>query len=93
MNVPDRIRQRLASLEPQTLELYDESHEHVGHAGARGGGGHFQVLIVSRQFTGKSALARHRMVYASVADMMKRDIHALAIKAYTPEELQRLFPH
>ncbi len=92
MSVTETIRQRLASLEPTTLELFDDSHEHVGHAGAKDGGGHYQVLIACTQFAGKSALARHRMVYATVADMMQRDIHALAIKAYTPEELQRLFP-
>lgn len=92
MSVAKAIKERLAHLEPVTMELHDDSHEHVGHAGAQGGGGHYHLLIVSEQFVGKTALARHRMVYASVADMMKRDIHALAIKAYTPEELAELFP-
>lgn len=93
MDTLQALRQRLASLEPDTLELYDDSHEHAGHAGAQGGGGHYQLLVVSRHFDGLSAVARHRMVYGAVGDMMRREVHALAIKAYTPEELARLFPH
>ena len=87
MNVAERIEQRLACLQPESLELLDESSLHVGHEGARGGGGHFQLVIVSKAFCGKPTQARHRMIYDALAPMMKKDIHALAIKAYAPEEI------
>lgn len=86
-NLTELIRQRLAALAPEALEVYDDSHEHAGHAGAReSGGGHFQVYIVSTLFAGKNAVARHRLVYRELADLMPGRIHALAIRAYTPEE-------
>ena len=91
-SVVTSIEQRLAGLEPELLEIYDESSEHVGHAGAQAGGGHYQVLIVSRRFEGQSRLARHRMVYEAIGAMMQTQIHALAITALTPEELQEVFP-
>ena len=85
----ETIRDRLASaLAPTALEVDDESHRHVGHAGARDGRGHFRVRIVSAAFEGKSAIARHRAVYAALGDLMQTDIHALAIDARTPEEIR-----
>lgn len=87
MSVAQRIEQHLAALDPDSLELLDESGQHVGHEGAKDGGGHFRLLIVSKAFSGKSSQARHRMVYEALAPLMKKEIHALAIKAYTPEEL------
>ncbi len=81
------IRERLSRLAPDTLEVFDDSHEHVGHAGAKDGGGHFQLVIVSREFTGKPPVDRHRLVYEALGDLMPRQIHALAIRAYAPEEL------
>lgn len=81
------IRKRLAPLSPESIEILDESGEHIGHAGARDGGGHYQLIIVSGQFAGKSALARHRMVYSALGPLMHKDIHALAIKAYAPDEI------
>nr|WP_271679011.1 BolA family protein [Thermomonas mangrovi] len=83
-----RIRALLGeALQPQRLEVADDSHKHAGHAGARGGQGHFSVDIVSTAFAGKLPLARHRMVYAALGSMMEDDIHALAIRARTPDEL------
>lgn len=76
----DRLRQCLQSLEPAELELRDDSAQHAGHAGAREGG-HFHVRIVSSKFAGLAPLARHRLVYAAVADLMGRDVHALSIDA------------
>ena len=88
MSTADLIRQRLAALNPQTVEIFDDSHEHAGHAGAReSGGGHFQVFLVSEQFEGKNKVARHRMIYQAVGDLMPGKIHALAIQAHTPNEL------
>ena len=88
MTTADLIRARLAPLAPDALEVFDESHEHAGHAGAKDGGGHYQLVIVSRKFTGKPALDRHRLVYQALSDLMPGRIHALAIQAYTPEELR-----
>lgn len=87
MNVAQRIEQRLASLRPEALEILDESGRHVGHEGAKGGGGHYRLTIVSPEFTGKPVQQRHRMVYAALGPMMKKEIHALAIKAYAPGEI------
>ena len=87
MSIEDMIRERLSRLAPDTLEVFDDSHEHVGHAGAKDGGGHFQLVIVSREFAGKPQVARHRLVYEALGDLMPRQIHALAIRAYAPEEL------
>jgi BolA protein len=82
------MRQRLSSLAPVSLDLQDESGQHAGHAGARpSGGSHWQLTIVSEAFRGKSAVARHRMVYEALGDLMKQDIHALRIEAFAPEQL------
>ncbi len=85
-NLQTEIRQRLATLSPTTLNLEDESAQHAGHAGASSGG-HYQLTIVSPQFIGLNAIARHRLVYQSLGDLMQNGIHALAISAYTPDEL------
>ena len=88
MSLADTIRERLLPLAPETLEVFDDSADHAGHAGAReSGGGHFQVVIVSAAFAGQSRLARHRLVYDALRDLMPGSIHALAIVAHAPEEL------
>jgi BolA family transcriptional regulator, general stress-responsive regulator len=87
MGIEEMIRERLSRLGPESVEVFDDSREHAGHAGAREGGGHFQLVIVSREFAGKSAVARHRLVYDALADLMPKRIHALAIRAYAPEEM------
>lgn len=80
----DRLRAALESaLAPVTLAIRDDSAKHAGHAGAREGG-HFHVTIVAAAFTGRSAVERHRMVYAAAASLMGRDIHALSIDARAP---------
>lgn len=82
-----RLRELLtAALAPQALEIVDDSHKHAGHAGSRHGQGHFSVDIVSAAFAGKLPAARHRLVYAALGDMLQTDIHALAIRARTPDE-------
>lgn len=84
----DRIRAALqAALQPTALEVVDDSHKHAGHEGARDGRGHFTVRVVSPAFAGKAPLARHRAVYAALGEMMQTDIHALAIEARTPDEV------
>jgi len=81
------IRSRLeAAFAPDELEITDDSHRHAGHAGARDGRGHFHVRILSRHFTGKRTLERHRMVYAALGPLMQTDIHALGVTAVSPED-------
>lgn len=87
MTLADDIRARLAVLSPESVEVFDDSAEHAGHAGAKeSGGGHFQVFVVSERFGGCSRVARHRLVYDAVRDLMPHRIHALAIVAQTPAE-------
>jgi BolA protein len=84
------IRARIeAALAPAQLEVRDESHLHAGHAGARDGRGHFRVRVVAERFAGLPRLARHRLVYDAVGDLMQSDIHALAIEALTAAESRR----
>ena len=73
-----------AAFAPTSLLVLDESHQHVGHAGARDGRGHFAVEIVAEPFRGLNPLARHRAVYAALGALMQTDIHALSIKADAP---------
>ncbi|NYT59788.1 BolA family transcriptional regulator [Alcaligenaceae bacterium] len=75
------LTERLQALQPTHFELVDESHLHVGHAGSKDGASHFRLYIWTPQFTGLSTLARHRLVYDRVHDLMPYPIHALAIVA------------
>ena len=86
MSVSARIEESLAALEPEALEIQDESAKHAGHEGAKGGGGHYRLVIVSKRFSGVSIQMRHRMVYDALGALMRKDIHALAIKALAPGE-------
>jgi BolA family transcriptional regulator, general stress-responsive regulator len=73
-------------LDAEHVEVIDESHRHAGHAGAAGGGGHFRGLVVSHRFASLGRIDRQRMVYDALADEMRSEIHALSIRALTPEE-------
>ncbi|NYT65241.1 BolA family transcriptional regulator [Alcaligenaceae bacterium] len=75
------LRDRLSALNPTQLEIINESHLHVGHAGSKDGASHFRLIISCEQFSGLSVLARHRLVYHHVHDLMPFPIHALAIVA------------
>ncbi len=89
MSVEATIRGRLSTLEPVSVELVDESERHRGHAGWREGGGtHWRLEIVSPRFSGQPTLARHRMVYQALGELMHNPIHALAISARSPDELK-----
>ena len=84
----ENLQQRLQQvLQPSQLEVLDESHQHHGHAGANGSGfgTHFRVRITAGAFAGKSAVARHRLVYDALQDFMDRGLHALAIEAQSPQ--------
>ena len=88
MNLSERIKSKLQeSFTPVYLQLQDDSAAHKGHAGAKSGA-HFSLTIVSDLFQHKNLLARHRMIYASVNDLMQKDIHAFAIHALTVEEFK-----
>ena len=82
----ERMRERLQALQPQSVEIDDESALHAGHEGAKSGGGHYRLRLVSRRFAGLSRLARHRLVYDSLGSMMQREVHALSLVLQTPEE-------
>ena len=87
MSIAAEIRTRLAALDPVELELADESENHRGHAGYQAGGNtHWRLTIVSPRFAGKPIVARHRMVYEALGNLMQNPIHALAITARAPEE-------
>ncbi len=81
------MRACLAGLEPEALEITDESALHAGHAGARSGGGHYHLTIVSKHFAGQTMVARHRLVYQALGALMGSRIHALGITALSPDEL------
>jgi len=86
MDRRERIERKLRdALDPVELEVIDESHAHVGHAGAASGGGHFRARIVARAFQGLSLVERQRLVYRVLADEMAGDIHALALETRSPE--------
>ena len=87
MNTAERMREKLAALSPESMEILDESAKHAGHEGAKSGGGHYWLTIVSSRFSGQGTLARHRLVYETLGDMMHKEIHALSIKAYAPDEI------
>ncbi|MDO8789709.1 MAG: BolA family protein [Sulfuritalea sp.] len=84
--VMDAMRARLAALDPVSIEITDDSAKHAGHAGARGGGGHFRLTIVSSRFAGFRTMERHRLVYDALGPLMRQEIHALSISARTPDE-------
>ena len=87
MTTIEQIRERLTSLQAQTIDIADDSAQHAGQAGARSGGGHVRLKIVSPRFVGLATMARHRLVYDALGSLMQREIHALSITAKTPEEI------
>jgi BolA protein len=80
------IKEGLAILKPLEMEIEDEGHLHVGHAGAKSGG-HFKLYIVSESFDSMSQINRHKLIYSTLSELMKTDIHALSISAKSPKEL------
>ncbi len=81
-----KLRERLAAAH---VEVVDESALHAGHAGARGGGGHFRALVVSSRFQGLAPVAAQRLVYDALSDEMGGEIHALSIRTMTPESWRK----
>ncbi|MGR8934436.1 MAG: BolA family protein [Gammaproteobacteria bacterium] len=85
--IAEQIKERLiAALQPEHVQIVDNSEAHAGHAGARSGG-HFTVSIVASAFEGKSLVQRHQMVYKALGEMMHHQIHALGIEALSPHEI------
>ena len=85
MQLVDIIKSRLSALNPQSLEITDDSAQHKGHAGNTGGG-HFTLKIVSSQFSQKSQIIRHRLIYQALTDLIPQQIHALSILAISPDD-------
>ena len=87
MNIARQIHTALSPLAPTRLEVIDDSSRHAGHSGAREGGeSHFTVRITSDAFTGKSRVARHRLIYEKLQPLLDAGLHALAIDAKAPGE-------
>ncbi len=82
----EALRARLAVLSPTVLEIHDDGADHIGHAGAANGAGHFSLLIVAQNFSGLSRLERHQSVLREVGDLLPHPVHALSIRALAPEE-------
>ena len=94
MHRADRIEEALrAAFEPERLEVIDDSASHAGHGGFDARGSHFRIVLVSRTFTGKSRLARHRLVYDALASMLAHDIHALMLDLRAPGEMSNTPRH
>ena len=85
MNLTETIKTRLAVLEPISLDIQDDSALHAGHAGNTGGG-HFSIKIVSSQFSQKSSIMRHRLIYQLLTDLIPQQIHAISILAISPTD-------
>jgi BolA protein len=80
-------RKLRGALNPTAVRVIDESHRHEGHAGARPGGEtHFQVIVTSAAFAGKSRVERQRMIYNILAQELQNGVHALSMTARTPDE-------
>ncbi|POZ63442.1 BolA family protein [Chromobacterium alticapitis] len=86
-DTPRLLEAALQALAPEHLDIQDDSALHAGHAGARSGGGHYTLTIVSARFAGLSRVQRHRLIYQTLGELMNSRVHALAIRALTPEEL------
>src|ERR1700756_2402725 len=82
----DRIKDLLGPLEPLELQIEDESERHAGHPGARAGGGHYALRLVSPRFPGLTRLQRHRLVYDCFVYLMPGEIHALGMDLLSPKE-------
>jgi len=82
----EQMRTRLAVLAPIEIAIDDDSALHAGHEGAKGGGGHYRLRLVSERFSGLPRMARHRLVYHALEDLMQRDIHALSMTLLAPDE-------
>lgn len=88
MITKEAIAQQIkVSLSAESVEIEDQSHLHAGHAGAASGGGHYDVIVVAQIFEGLNTVARHRLIYEAVSDLMRKEIHALSIQAFGPTEL------
>jgi BolA protein len=93
MTMADRIRAKLeAGLNPVRLAIFDDSHRHQGHGGARPGGEtHFRVEVVAAAFTGLSRIERQRRIYALLAEELAGQVHALQLAALAPDEDQPVY--
>jgi BolA family transcriptional regulator, general stress-responsive regulator len=83
----EMLRRLNSALSPTRIELVDDSEQHRGHGGYNPAGeSHFTLRIESAAFAGKNRVARQRMIYAALGDLMAERVHALSIKATAPGE-------
>ncbi|MFH1805111.1 MAG: BolA family protein [Pseudomonadota bacterium] len=76
-----------AEFAPIHLEIIDDSAKHAGHTGADARGeSHFSVIIVTEKFDGQNRVARQRMVYGALDQLLKDRVHALALRTLSPSE-------
>lgn len=87
ITLQQEIQQRLTVLEPEFLDIVDDSAHHIGHTGAKNGGSHFHLTIISHCFNGLNRVAQHRLVYKILHDLIPTRIHALALKTMTPDDI------
>jgi len=85
----DRMRTRLSALAPVEIQIDDDSAQHAGHEGAKSGGGHYRLRLVSERFSKLPRIRRHRLVYDALHDLMQREIHALTMTLLAPDETTR----
>ncbi|MEE9331020.1 MAG: BolA family protein [Methylophilaceae bacterium] len=85
MSLIETIKGKLATLEPISLEIEDDSAAHVGHQG-NAGGGHFNIKMISSHFSQKSQIMRHRLIYQALNDLIPQQIHAISIVAISPND-------
>lgn len=85
MTIADQIRTKLAVLNPEHLELLNESHMHAGPATDS----HFKLVLVSAAFNGQRVVARHQQIYKLLAAELQGPVHALALHLYSPDEWQQ----
>lgn len=91
-NTESELRHCLEIFAPVKVDIIDDSALHAGHAGAKDGG-HYRLLIVSSAFDNKSTVMRHRMIYEAIGELMRSKIHALSIRALSPDEFAQSSSH
>ena len=89
MDIGDKIKQTLeSSLNLNHFEIKDFTGRHLNHE-QHDGGFHLEAIIVSNDFTDKTLIERHKLVYASLGDLMKHEIHAFSMKTLTNDEWKK----
>jgi len=73
-------------INPEQLRQWIEEGLACEHLQVDGDGHHFEAIVVSSAFRGKTRIQQHQLVYAALGERMRAEIHALSMKTYTPED-------